>query len=562
MNPQPIEIASLVEGRQVSIKDRGRSGAGRQTTAERGFVQLLDKALGRGQKAGLPWIKEISKGVRSKGEWLESFKNELLSSGVALQDMTLSRKAFHGLKKLLLADGFSEEDVKRLLDGLFGNNATREIKISELLQKISELKEKSKDNPTDFVLEASALPHLETLLRSFGLGAHQVEGMINDARVDGGRLSLKVLAQKLKTIAGDSPKGVGTDTSHLSVAAAKEMLTRIGMVEEANKLNGPVALERFVQLVEDRVARLAPHRLSDAQGKEHVAGLLENVSVASQDKDQKDGVLSRQGLALRGFPFQDLEPKNNEKQGNEGGRDGWRAAVSKVKQAPWGNKTGSETKGEIDTDAFDIKKSTQLTANGNDLSAKVEKLIEAVTQKPTKGGTDNNKLTAPPGVHDSAPDRMSGTENATKPATRPIPLYVVNQVGRRLGLALRRGENHVRLQLRPPHLGSIELNLAMKDNGLKIAMVAENQFIKDLMISHVNELREALVQQGVELQKIDVEINQNFGQSMANAEREFHRAHPWARSMASSPGDSDDETIGAHTIARPAHSDTMLDMFA
>jgi hypothetical protein len=93
-------------------------------------------------------------------------------------------------------------------------------------------------------------------------------------------------------------------------------------------------------------------------------------------------------------------------------------------------------------------------------------------------------------------------------------------------------------------------------------MVAENQYVKDIMVSHVNELREALVEQGVELQKINVEINQNFGHSMANAEKESHRARMWASSVASAQGEPEDEMIAPHTMARHLGSDGRLDMFA
>jgi len=549
MTPETIEIAALLNG-QAGSQNTGATKKANEGNAEQGFLQFLDKALGRGKKDELPWSQNIAQGVGSKEGWLESFRGALYCSGIGLKNMSLSSKALEGLKKLLLADGFTEDDVKGLLNGFLGSKAKKEISISELLHKIGELKGKSKEQSADFVLEPSALPYLEILLRSFGLDVRQIEGFISQARIDGGKLSLKALAQSLKTIV--------TDAAQVSAEGDKETLIRMGLAKEADMLNGPVSLERFVRLIEDKVASLVPYRLSDAEGKKQIAGLLENVSVTSQAKEDKNLASKRRGVELKGFPFQDLEGKTNSRQENTGISGEWEQARKKAAGA---NRSGAGTKGGIDIKEIDIKKLAQQEVNGNEMPARAEKLLEGGRNRPSEKTSDNNRWTAT-GVHDHAASRMSAAENIAKPDVRSIPLHVVNQVGRRLGMAVRRGENHVRLQLKPPHLGSIQLDLTMKDNGLKIAIVAEHQYVKDLMVSHVHELREALSNQGVELEKIDVEINQNFGQSMANADRESHSAQPWARRAASAFGEPGDETIGAHMMSQPMHGDGQVDMFA
>jgi len=557
MTPQTIAIVTLVNGQASSQKGEAAKNSA-EGNAQQGFLQFLDKALGRGEKGGLPWNEGLTKGVKTEGDWFESFKNALFTSGVALKDMSLSSDALNGLKKLLLTHGFSQEDVDDFLNGLFDNNAKKTINIPELLYKIGELRGKSKEKSVDFFLEASAVPHLETFLRSLGLEAKQVEGIVNQARVDGGQLSLNAVAQNLKTVVAEIRKGVGADMTQLPAEIAKETLARMGMADEADKLNGPVSLERFVRLVEDKVASLVPYRLSDTEREKQVAGLLKNVSVASEEKETKTVASKHRGIELKGFPLHDLGDKTDNKKGIQGVHDNWN---QKNKQGSRDNRTGADTKGEMDIKGIDIKKSAQQETNGDDISAKVEKVVEAVTQRSTQKTTENRSAVTH-SAHDNMLGRMSATENMAKQDPRFIPQHVVSQVGKRLGQALKRGENHLRLQLKPPHLGSIQLDVSMKDNGLKIAMVAEHQYVKDLMVSHVNELREALVEQGVELQKIDVEVNQNFGQSMANADRESQRARPLARRMASALREAVDETMGIHTMAHHVSGDGRLDMFA
>ena len=132
-----------------------------------------------------------------------------------------------------------------------------------------------------------------------------------------------------------------------------------------------------------------------------------------------------------------------------------------------------------------------------------------------------------------------------------------------MAFAIRRGENQVRLQLKPPDLGSIQLDMVMKDHVLKVAMITEHHAVKELLMSHVQELREALVDQGVELQRIDINIDHHFGQSLANAQRDLSDAHSWRLSLTSASGVLEAEPDYTEEVIEPnVSSDALVDMFA
>jgi flagellar hook-length control protein FliK len=98
----------------------------------------------------------------------------------------------------------------------------------------------------------------------------------------------------------------------------------------------------------------------------------------------------------------------------------------------------------------------------------------------------------------------------------PLPSYLVDQVGKQISRSIKRGERILRLQLKPPQLGSLRVEMDMKGNILKLGMTAENSSVKDILLSSVHELKETLSEQGVKLDKIDIDISNNFGQSLAN----------------------------------------------
>jgi flagellar hook-length control protein FliK len=77
------------------------------------------------------------------------------------------------------------------------------------------------------------------------------------------------------------------------------------------------------------------------------------------------------------------------------------------------------------------------------------------------------------------------------------------------------------LQLKPPHLGRMKLNVEHTTGGIKVGIVVESTAARDMLLSNSHDLKTALADQGLRLDKIDVETQTDFGQSMAQAGRGF-----------------------------------------
>jgi len=116
---------------------------------------------------------------------------------------------------------------------------------------------------------------------------------------------------------------------------------------------------------------------------------------------------------------------------------------------------------------------------------------------------------------------FSETIDTVKQDLRPVrdflPDYLINQVGKQISRSILRGERVIKLQLKPPELGVLKVEMDIKGNILKLGIIAENSSIKELLLSNVHELREALVEQGVKLDRLDIQINYNSGQSLTNS---------------------------------------------
>jgi len=377
---------------------------------------------------------------------------------------------------------------------------------------------------------------------------------MGQARVDGGNLDLNRLLQSLKGLMNKSSEGSTQAVGQQSAEEIRSMLARLGMGEEAAKIKGPISLKQFVQIVEEKAVKLMPHSLSRTEVESCVKGLLENVVVASEKQEEKSVSTRRNSYRLRGLSKSALmydAARNNGK--------GIKHAVAYAKNSANDMVGGQEGQSLEDEFLSEIGKVGEKIKKGHLENGKMAEMIKNV---PSGDGFERKDSAAVPLEKEVVAIRDSASGGAPRQSAKTIPLHVLNQVGRQIGLSLRRGENQFKLQLKPPHLGSVQLEMVMKDNILKVAIVAEHQSVKDLLLSHVHELREALVEQGVELHKVDVEINQNFSQSLNNSEKGFNQRQAWGRSLASATGTEDGELVNPGAIERQVRSDTLLDMFA
>ena len=124
---------------------------------------------------------------------------------------------------------------------------------------------------------------------------------------------------------------------------------------------------------------------------------------------------------------------------------------------------------------------------------------------------------APAAVSHTAPSNVSGTTGLDAATARhALPAYVADQAARQIGRALQRGERTLRLNLKPPEMGAVRVDIEARDNGLRIELVTEKPATRELLLSNLHELRDALADQGVKAEKIDIQMSFDFDRSLAD----------------------------------------------
>jgi len=130
---------------------------------------------------------------------------------------------------------------------------------------------------------------------------------------------------------------------------------------------------------------------------------------------------------------------------------------------------------------------------------------------------------------------------------------LVQRVARAIHVAPDRG-GIIRLRLRPPELGAVQLEVRLERNGLNARLETETSAARNILLDHLSQLRDRLAEQGLRLDKFDVDISQQDqgtpGQQPGHADDSEggfqHDTEP--RNVDESIEDSQADPTAAHII--------------
>ena len=493
MNQINLQIASLPTNQTPDI-----IGGSLKPGKDSGdFLSLIQKSRGPVQN------KSISKQPGSPQDALpdkegylsalESLRRGLLSKGKPLNKIFLTKEDLPLIKQFLSQCGFSKEDAEKFLRGLLTDNPKGKISLSEFFLKIKDLDHPTKKTEQPAALETSAIPYIESLLRDFGLTPKQIDNALSASKAEGGGLDLAKFVVKLKEAGvGIKDKGEG----------------------------GQVSIKDFITALERMTGRAGNGNQLPADVKATIGQMVERANVA----EDSGSISSLRSFSTPGLTDR-LTKENIDKKGVVNDKSGQEKAFV------------NDRNGRQDVEAF-LKergkgedKNGQLKNGSPHPARKVEFVTDLDAGRGSKigvkqvGPVANPETKAVEVSQDISRSNFSETINSVKQnqgtARNPLPAYLINQVGKQISRSMLRGDRVFRLQIRPPELGAVKIEMDIKGDVLRLGIVAENSSVKELLLSHVNELRDTLIEQGMKIEKLDVQINQGFNHSLTNSKKEL-----------------------------------------
>jgi hypothetical protein len=571
MNSMILHVASLTH---QLMKD----GSGTAVKSEKGgtrFLPIIQKSMSPHARKPVYHAKQDAQmELISKDGWfyIESLRKALLAKGESLQNMFLSTKDLPVIRKLLCQCGFSDEDIERFLQELLKDNPSRQISLTEFFDKVAELNHPTRELDRDMHLDSGAIPYIEAALRDCGLTPKQLDPALSAAREKSGDLSLKKLANALK---GLSSKPRADDTNQVNKLRLDRFVGELDDAINRTALAKGKALGDGITVGRDFVQRMS-HKLDNLGKGSHPGGAGNTISMEhfSSGVERAAGE-RRQGNQLPADISKTIE-QIVESVGAAKKEDGPIPLVppfSKVKVVDLHSRqrtTKGKNSNSILSSLEDKGAAKATPQNGQSLSlggrTRMSNELEsgrAVESRPQDG---QYELRLEAGIKEAfsnasglnSSEGASGVSQNQKPAARGfLPGYLVEQVGRQIARSLLGGKSVVRLQLKPPELGTVKVEMDIKEHVLRLGMITENSSVKELLLSNAHELRDALVEQGVKLERLDVQINYDSNQSLAHSKEDPGEEQKWIRDadglIVPASNTDEDSLTGPGTLALSHH---------
>ncbi|MEE9273988.1 MAG: flagellar hook-length control protein FliK [bacterium] len=186
--------------------------------------------------------------------------------------------------------------------------------------------------------------------------------------------------------------------------------------------------------------------------------------------------------------------------------------------------------------------------------------VSADEARPAEGAAQTGSRTGALAV--DAADRAPAEGAAPKPAAShageshqmdsllrvQVHRQVLEAASARLALAVRDKVAHARIQLNPPSLGRVNMELRVDAGHLTARIQVEHAWVKEAVESGLRNLRESLEEQGVTVEQFTVDVESGFGSESFEGDpaKDAAEAGSFANALS---GDEDDGTVALEAVA-------------
>ncbi len=128
---------------------------------------------------------------------------------------------------------------------------------------------------------------------------------------------------------------------------------------------------------------------------------------------------------------------------------------------------------------------------------------------------DASNQGVPQGVFtDKGISRISHGQNLS-----PVMAYThnfVDEIGNRLAVFIKNGIGRATINLDPPTLGSLKVDILLKDRHVEVSIITGNHMVKEMLQNNMAALKDALINHGLNLERIMISVGDSTMQKRDN----------------------------------------------
>ncbi|RPH51291.1 MAG: flagellar hook-length control protein FliK [Desulfobacteraceae bacterium] len=542
----------------------------------------------------------LEMGVKRNGIYLKAFNDGLAAKGKSSDKAWMKSSDIDVLTDFLRQCGYTDTDADLFIGKLLEKYPDGMIPLSEFFARVETPEISGGTAYTSISLNPSVTPRLDSLLKDFGLTLEEADNTINAARTADGGLDLDKLITQLKK-AGNRMEGEkgGTIEDRSSVKVSKK-LEELGIQIQPDPATGRITIDDLVMGLEQLRDRAnlrshvtdngfsKDHNLSDghATGKGYDGRLTYKIHPSSREnqaevinnpgqvplniKSSMDRIIERSVAAGGELELQLPAPSALQLKSASPGEERELAGTGYFSE---GNRISAQVgrDGKPSINKQDNYSGRIVEAGLHEKSDRIAGLNEeSGHKKEMNPGTDRDgsKTKAPEILQDGGYssvriETFSSVIRNRQAESNFFPEHVVEQLGNQISKSVMRGESVINLQLNPPELGAVKLSMEIKGKTLQLGMITESNSVKEIILAGAHELRSALLDQGIKLESMDIQVGQNFGRSLMNLSEGTEREHQQYQEANGSLSDGDEIQEDILPITRSlAERNYLLDLEA
>lgn len=547
----------MIAGSVINFLLNGLMGGSQSSVQEGGagnFDSLIKQLLLNTREAnsvsnGLTPKRHETSGLKT-GIYLKAFNDGLVAKGKSSDNAYLKSSDVNMLTDFLLQCGYTEADAQRYIGKLLEKHPDGMIPLSEFFSQVEVPGASGKKSYPPIIMDPSISSRLDSLLKDFGLLLEEADHMLNVARIPGGGLDLDKLIAQLKE-AGDRMKGEKRGTvEDGSLIKVSKKLEELGIQIQPASATGQITMDNLITGMEqlrDRAIEEFRRTGTDTTNREYNSRLTGKIIQTAQDNttegknnagqlplDVKSSIdrIIEKAVAANGKLELDLSVPSALK---------LKTASSVGEQELTG--TGYFSEGKLKAAQVDKDGRPSIKQNNygdriieSRLHEKPDRISglneESGRKKEMDAGSDrdgsktkHSEIIQDGGYRSVRSEAFSSIPRNKQTDGNFFPEHIVYQLRNQISRAVMRGDRVINLQLNPPELGAVKLSMEIKGNALQLGMIAESISAKEIMLAGAQELKSALLDQGIKLESLDVQVGHNFGRSLMNLNEGSGREH-------------------------------------
>ena len=129
------------------------------------------------------------------------------------------------------------------------------------------------------------------------------------------------------------------------------------------------------------------------------------------------------------------------------------------------------------------------------------------------GDLNENKFSLHSGHDFDNIGEVKTVENKAEPFSRVLESKISEQIIEKVGFNIKNGKKEITIKLKPESLGRISMKISTDNQQVMVKVIAEHSHVKELIENNLNQLKTALNEHGLEVDKFDVSLAKDSGQS-------------------------------------------------